>query len=124
MNVVVLIGRLTKNVETRSAGETPVANFTLAVDRSRSEGADFIKIVVFGKQAENCDRYLSKGSQVAVNGRIQTGSYTNKDGVTVYTTEVIADRVKFLDSKPKEEKHPEDEPPYSRFGRNSYGDIF
>lgn len=100
MNSVVLIGRLARDPE---LGYTPqnlaCAHFTLAVDRSRKDGeqnADFIRITVFGKQAETCDRYLSKGRQAAVHGRIQTGSYKNKDGVTVYTTDVIADNVEFL----------------------------
>ena len=101
MNQVILIGRLTRDVElsyTRST-QQPVAKFTLAVDKPRREGqdqgADFIRITVWGKQAETCERYLSKGRQAAVQGRIQTGSYT-KDGVTVYTTDVVADRVEFL----------------------------
>lgn len=102
MNTVVLIGRLARDVELSYAPSTQmaVARFTLAVDRPRkngeSNGADFIRITSFGRQAESCDRYLSKGRQVAVRGRIQTGSYKNRDGVTVYTTDVIADQVEFL----------------------------
>jgi len=96
MNSVILIGRLANDVE---FGYTPSQNamckFTLAVNRIK-EGADFIRIVVWGKQAENCNRYLAKGRQVAVHGRIQTGSYKGKDGNTVYTTDVIADNVEFL----------------------------
>jgi single-strand DNA-binding protein len=78
-----------------------VASFTLAIDRpvaaGREKQADFPRVTVFGKQAETCERYLAKGRQVAVQGRIRTGSYKNKEGVTVYTTEVVADRVEFLD---------------------------
>ncbi|MGI6746773.1 MAG: single-stranded DNA-binding protein [Anaerovoracaceae bacterium] len=101
MNNVVLIGRLTRDPELRYIPESQnaVATFTLAVDRpfSKEKQADFIRITVFGKQAENCERYLAKGRLTAVQGRIQTGSYKNKEGVTVYTTDVIADRVEFLE---------------------------
>lgn len=103
MNCVQLIGRLTKNPETRYSGETAVCHFTLAVNRQRNrdgeQQADFIRIVTFGKQAETVERYLSKGRQVAVNGRIQTGSYKDKDGRTVYTTDVIANNIEFLGGK-------------------------
>lgn len=103
MNCVQLIGRLTRDPETRYSGETAVCHFTLAVNRQRSrdgeQQADFIRIVAFGKQAETVERYLSKGRQVAVNGRIQTGSYKDKDGRTVYTTDVIANNVEFLGGK-------------------------
>ncbi len=78
-----------------------VCRFTIAIDRPpRQNGekqTDFPSIVVFGKQAENCERFLKKGRMVGVQGRIQTGSYTNKDGATVYTTDVVADRVEFLE---------------------------
>lgn len=100
MNVVVLIGRLTRDPELRYIPETQnaVCTFTLAVDRpmSREKQADFIRITVFGRQAENCAKFITKGRQVAVEGRIQTGSYQNKNGDTVYTTDVIANRVEFL----------------------------
>lgn len=103
MNCVQLIGRLTKDPETRYSGETAVCHLTLAVNRQRSrdgeQQADFIRIVTFGKQAETVERYLTKGRQVAVNGRIQTGSYKDKDGRTVYTTGVIANNVEFLGGK-------------------------
>lgn len=101
MNNAVLIGRLTKDPEMRYIPEsqTAVANFTLAVDRpfSKEKQADFIRITVFGKQAENCEKYLEKGRMVAVQGYIKTGSYEKQDGTRVYTTEVVADRVQFLD---------------------------
>ena len=104
MNSVVLIGRLARDPELSYTAntQTAVCRFTIAVDRPRrqgeDQGADFIRITVWGRQAETCDRYLSKGRQVAVLGRIQTGSYKNREGVTVYTTDVVADRVEFLGS--------------------------
>lgn len=105
MNSTILIGRLTKDPETRQAGETTITTFTLAVDRQGKEkAADFIRITTFSKTAENCARFLVKGRLVAVNGRIQTGSYTNKNGDTVYTTDVIANNVKFLEWGEKKEK--------------------
>jgi single-strand DNA-binding protein len=102
MNSVVLVGRLARDPELSYTAntQTAVCRFTIAVDRPRrqgeDQGADFIRITVWGRQAETCDRYLSKGRQVAVLGRIQTGSYKNREGVTVYTTDVVADRVEFL----------------------------
>ena len=102
MNSVVLIGRLARDPELSytPSNQTAVCKFTIAVDRPRRNGedagADFIRITVWGRQAETCDRYLSKVRQVAISGRIQTGSYKNREGVTVYTTDVVADRVEFL----------------------------
>ena len=114
MNLAVMIGYLTRDPETRvTESQLSITRFSVAISRGKDKngedrGADFPTVVVFGKQAENCERYLNKGSQVGVQGHIQTGSYTNKDGNKVYTTEVIADRVEFLgskntDSKPKDE---------------------
>lgn len=107
MNNVVLIGRLTKDVELRyiPQSETAVASFTLAVDRpqSKEKAADFIRIVTFGKTAELCEKYIGKGRLVGVTGAIRTGSYKDKDGKTVYTVEVYADRVEFLDRPEKSE---------------------
>lgn len=104
MNSVILIGRLTNDPElSYTPSQTAVCKFTLAVDRikkTEDQTADFIRITVWSSQAENCNRYLHKGSQCAVQGRIQTGSY-KKDGKTVYTTDVVADRVEFLGSKDK-----------------------
>lgn len=103
MNNVVLIGRLTKDPVVRytSGNQTAVTEFALAVDRPVRQGeekkADFPRVIVFGKQAENCGKYLRKGLMLAVAGRIQTGSYKNRDGNTVYTTDVIANRVMFLE---------------------------
>jgi single-strand DNA-binding protein len=103
MNSVVLIGRLTRDPEVRytAATQMAVATFTLAIDRPVRAGGekqtDFPRVTVFGKQAENCEKYLAKGRLVGVQGRLQTGSYQNKDGATVYTTDVVADRVEFLE---------------------------
>lgn len=101
MNSVALIGRLTKDPEVRyiPGSQNAVATFTMAVDRpfSKEKQADFIKVTVFGKAAEKCEKFLTKGKLVGVNGRIQTGSYKNKEGATVYTTDVVADRVEFLE---------------------------
>lgn len=103
MNSVVLIGRLTRDPEVRytSDSQMAVATFTVAIDRPVKQGkekqTDFPRITVFGKQAENCERFLVKGRLVGIQGRIQTGSYKNKEGATVYTTDVVADRVEFLE---------------------------
>ena len=105
MNKVFLIGRLTRDPELRYTGSNvPVASFSLAVNRnftnqSGEREADFINIVVWRKQAENVKNYLSQGSQVEIDGRIQTRSYDDKDGNKRYVTEVIADNVEFLGSK-------------------------
>ena len=105
INRVILVGRLTKDPEYR---QTPsgvsVATFTLAVNRSftNSQGereADFINVVVFRKQAENVNKYLSKGSLAGVDGRIQSRNYENNEGRRVFITEVVADSVQFMDSK-------------------------
>ena len=105
MNSVVLIGRLTKDVDIRySNSQTAVGRFSLAVDRhDKDKNCDFINCIAFGKSAENLEKYVKKGNKVAINGRIQTGSYTNKEGKTVYTTDVVAERVEFVESKQKEE---------------------
>ncbi len=104
MNRAVLVGRLTKDPELRyTQSGIAVAGFTVAVNRRFSrEGeasADFIPVTVWQKPAENVAKYLSKGSQVAVDGRIQTSSYENKEGQRVYKTEIIADNVEFLSPK-------------------------
>lgn len=103
MNSVFLIGRLTRDPEVRytAATQMAVATFTVAVNRPNRSGenqqADFPRVTVFGKQAENCEKYLAKGRLVAIEGRLQTGSYQNKDGATVYSTDVMANRVQFLE---------------------------
>lgn len=107
MNKVILMGRLTRDPEVRySAGEnaTAVARYTLAVDRRfrRNDGdasADFIGCVAFGRQAEFAEKYFRQGIKIAITGRIQTGSYTNKDGVRVYTTDVVVEEQEFAESK-------------------------
>ena len=104
MNHVVLIGRLTKDPEIRyiPGNEKAVANLNLAVNRPfKKDEADFFRIVVFGKPAENCARYLSKGSMIGVQGRIQNNNYTTTSGEKRYSTDIVADRVEFLDSKNK-----------------------
>ena len=111
MNSVVLIGRLTRDPELRYLpnGGTAVCNFSLAVDKDvskekkqemESQGkytADFINIVVWGRQGENCANYLAKGRLVAIQGRIQTGSYDAKDGSKRYTFDVVAEKTEFLE---------------------------
>ncbi|MCU6686271.1 single-stranded DNA-binding protein [Dorea acetigenes] len=106
MNKVILMGRLTRDPEVRySQGATPlaIARYTLAVDRRfRRDGeatADFIPCVAFGRQAEHAEKYYHQGLRVTISGRIQTGSYTNKDGVKVYTTEVVVEEQEFAESK-------------------------
>lgn len=103
MNSVQLIGRLTRDPEIRytSGSQMAVASFTIAIDRPTRAGGerqtDFPRITVFGRQAETCEKYLAKGRKVAIEGRIQTGSYQNKNGETIYTTDVVANRVEFLE---------------------------
>lgn len=105
MNKVILMGRLTRDPEVRySQGEqaTAVARYTLAVDRrgrNQENSADFIQCVAFGKAAEFAERYLHKGTKIVLTGRIQTGSYTNKDGQRVYTTDIVAEDQEFAESK-------------------------
>lgn len=102
MNNVSIIGRLTKDIELRyTPQQTAVAQFSIAINRGKDKngddkGVDFPRIIVFGKMAENCERYLKKGRLVGIQGRIQTGSYKNKNGDTVYTTDVVANNVEFL----------------------------
>ena len=94
------IGRLTKDPEVRYTTEQmAIARFTVAIDDGYGEKkkTNFIPIVVFGKQAENCERFLTKGKLVGIEGKIQTGSYEKQDGTKAYTTDVIANRVQFLD---------------------------
>ena len=107
MNKVILMGRLTREPDIRySQGDNAqaIARYTLAVDRRlrRQDGdqqADFIGCVAFGRQAEFAEKYLHQGTKIAITGRLQTGSYTNRDGVKVYTTDVICEDVEFAESK-------------------------
>ena len=109
MNSVNLIGRLTRDPELKyTPSQMAVTTFTLAIDRTKKPGeekkTDFPRITVFGKSAENCNRYLKKGRLVGIQGRIQTGSYKDKDGRTIYTTDVVAANVEFLERGEKVEK--------------------
>lgn len=104
MNKAILIGRFTRDPEVRyTDGGTSIARFTLAVDRRfKKDGeqqADFIGCIAFGKTAEFVEKYFRQGMKIVVEGRIQTGSYTNKDGAKVYTTDVVAENVEFAESK-------------------------
>ncbi len=106
MNKIILLGRLVRDTDVRyTQGDKPtaVAQWTLAVDRKfKREGepdADFISCKAFGKTAEFAEKYFKKGTKIALEGHVQTGSYTNKDGVKVYTTEVIVEQVEFAESK-------------------------
>lgn len=110
MNRVILMGRLTRDPDVRYSqganGSMAVARYTLAVDRRRArtessteQTADFISCVAFGKSGEFVEKYLHQGTKLVVSGRIQTGSYTNKEGIKVYTTDVIVDEQEFAESK-------------------------
>lgn len=104
MNSVQLLGRLTRDPDVRYADSgSTIARFSLAVDRRfKQEGgetADFINCIAFGKTAEFIEKYFTKGLKIALNGRIQTGSYTNKDNVKVFTTDVVVENVEFAESK-------------------------
>lgn len=108
MNNVALIGRLTKDPEVRYGGKdgkTAVARYTLAVDRRTQGEADFISIKAFGKDGEFAEKFLHRGMRIAIIGHINTGSYKDKDGRTVYATDVVVDRHEFCESKaePKQE---------------------
>lgn len=107
MNKWIGIGRITAKPELNyTANQTAVTKFTIAVDRQTKDGgADFIRVTVFGRQAENICRYMDKGRQIAVEGRLVTGSYKNKDGKTVYTQDVVIDHSEFLggNSEPREQ---------------------
>ena len=131
MNNVILIGRLIKDVELRytQSSNATYARFTIAVDRGMSKEkkqeleangqptADFINIVVWGKQAENCQRYLQKGRNVAIQGRLQSGSYTAQDGTRKFVTEVWAERVQFIEWGEKKEDNTQ---PFGQFDELEY----
>ena len=106
MNKVILMGRLTRDPEVRyGAGEnsTAVARYTIAVDRrfkrDGEQNADFIGCVAFGRNAEFAEKYLRQGTKIVLTGRIQTGSYTNRDGQKVYTTDIVVEEQEFAESK-------------------------
>ena len=133
MNKAFLIGRLTRDPELRyTSSNTPIVNFTIAIDRqfTNRDGqreTDFIRIVAYNKQAENISKYVTKGSLVAVDGRIQTGSYDDKDGKRVYTTDIVADRVQFLDTRNQSavpsENAPADDISPADFQNNNETDV-
>ena len=113
MNKVILIGRLTKDpVTSYTQDGKGVTRFTLAVDRRfKREETDFINCVAFGRQAEFSEKYLKQGIKIAVTGRIQTGSYTNREGKKVYTTDVVAEELEFVESKKQEQTpSPQEQP--------------
>ena len=121
MNKVILCGRLTRDPECRYNGDMAITRYTLAVDRRRAkegeQSADFLQCVAFGKGGEFADKYFSQGMRVLVMGHIQTGSYTNKEGQKVYTTDIIVEDQEFADAKrgatekqePKREQTPKQE---------------
>lgn len=105
MNKVILIGRLTRDPEVRTSQDgKPVARYTLAVNKADNK-ADFIRCVTFGKSAEFVEKYLHKGVKILIEGRLQTGSYTDRDGRKVYTTDVIVERHEFVESKEAAERN-------------------
>jgi single-strand DNA-binding protein len=118
MNKALLVGRFTRDPEVRyTEGGTSIARFTIAVDRRfKQEGgqsADFISCVAFGKTAEFVEKYFKQGMKIGIEGRIQTGSFTNKDGVKVYTTDVVAENVEFVESKSSGGGHADYGPQYT-----------
>lgn len=117
MNKVILMGRLTRDPEVRySQGAQPlaIARYTLAVDRRGSkqgeQSADFINCIAFGKSGEFAEKYLHQGTKIVITGRIQTGSYTNRDGQKVYTTDVVVEEQEFVESKKNTQPAPEPAP--------------
>lgn len=129
MNRVMLIGRLTAKPELRYTGSNvPFSRFTVAVNRTFNNNngereTDFINCIIWRKQAENVCNYLDKGSLVSVEGRIQTGSYDDKDGNKRYTTDVVADSVQFLESKSQRQNSANDVTPYDYQGTKETNDV-
>lgn len=116
MNKWIGMGRLTKDPDVRVSNsqngeQLCIARYTLAIDRrGKDKGADFISCVAFGKNGEFAEKYLKKGTKIALSGRIQTGSYKNKDGQTVYTTDVVVEEQEFAESKASSQPAPEEAP--------------
>ena len=132
MNKVILMGRLTRDPEVRySQGEnsTAIARYTLAVDRrfrrnnDGEQSADFIGCVAFGRSAEFAEKYFRQGLKVIVTGRIQTGSYTNKEGQKVYTTDVVVEENEFAESKRSDDNAPASSAPTPMPGGNGFMNI-
>lgn len=130
MNKVILMGRLTRDPEIRySTGEnaTAIARYSLAVDRRfKRDGeptADFINCVAFGKTAEFAEKYFRQGIKIAIVGRIQTGSYTNKDGVKVYTTDVVVEEQEFAESKSASENNSKESVPRQNRGSEDFMSV-
>ena len=136
MNKVILMGRLTRNPDVRygqdqNGNQTCLARYTLAVDRrTRSQdgqnSADFISCVAFGKSGEFAEKYLTQGIKIAITGRIQTGSYTNKEGQKVYTTDIVVEEQEFAESKAAQgapQQQPQ-QPQQQRQGQQQYGGYY
>lgn len=131
MNKVILLGRLTRDPEIKHSNQgenaMAIARFNLAVDRKfkkgEQQGTDFIGCVVFGKLAEIVEKYCKQGSKVLVNGRLQTGSYTNSEGAKVYTTNVVIDEIEFVESKNSGQKTNTPEPALPSSMGNGFMDI-
>lgn len=120
MNTVILLGRLTADPDIRSTRDgKAVASFTLAVDRYK-EGADFIRCQAWEKRADFCEKYLKKGTKIAIRGRIRTGDYTDKDGKKVYTTDVVIEDIEFAQTKAAQAAH---EAPEPKPDENGFMDI-
>ena len=125
-NIVVLVGNLTKQPEVRYTDSgLAVCQFSIAVNRGKNKngedlGADFPRIIVYNKLAENCGRYLDKGRKVAVTGKLQTGSYQKSDGTTVYTTDVIARNVEFLSSGQQNNQNQYNQNQYNQNNQQAY----
>ena len=121
MNSVILMGRLTRDPDirwTQGNPSTQIARYTLAVDRiGKDKDADFISCIAFNKSADFAEKYLHKGTKILVEGRIQTGSYTNKDGQKVYTTDIIVDSHEFAESA-KSENNAQNNAPNDGFAIN------
>ena len=128
MNSVQLVGRLTRDPEVRYTGAgSSIARFSLAVDRRfKSENgptADFPNLVAFGKTAEFIEKYFRKGMRIGIQGRIQTGSYTNQDGAKVYTTDVVVENCEFVESKSSQQTNGEGDGGFGPVGDDGFMNI-
>lgn len=123
MNKVILIGRLTRDPELKDVGTTQICSFGLAVNRrfkrENSDNVDFFDIDVWAKQGENCAKYLNKGSQVAISGRVEMQTWNDNDGNKKYKTKIVADEVNFLSSNNNEDKNENTKPSDSKPSNNS-----